>query len=77
MITFEEEATQLHEAMNHITELVGDMSLTIEESSNGIAAVASNASHLTGSISQIHEEISRTDSVSRKLEDGISMFTNV
>ncbi|MCD7709529.1 MAG: methyl-accepting chemotaxis protein, partial [Clostridiales bacterium] len=77
MDTFEESAHTLSDNMAHMAEQIDDITTTLDESSQGIALVAESAGNLTGGVGQIQEEMTKTESLSGRLTDGVDMFRSV
>ena len=74
---FTDKAVELKQATEEVAKLIRGMSSTINENSDGIAAVSNNTVGLTEGISQIKEEISQTESVSERLENTVGRFTRI
>ena len=74
---FTDKAVELKQAMEEVAKLIRGMSSTINENSDGIAAVSNNTVGLTEGISQIKEEMSQTESVSERLENTVGRFTRI
>ena len=74
---FTDKAVELKQATEEVAKLIRGMSSTINENSDGIAAVSNNTVGLTEGISQIKEEMSQTESVSERLENTVGRFTRI
>ena len=74
---FTDKAVELKQAKEEVAKLIRGMSSTINENSDGIAAVSNNTVGLTEGISQIKEEMSQTESVSERLENTVGRFTRI
>lgn len=74
---FSENAGELKETMQQMTSFVKNIAGTISESSSGINLVAQNACELTGSISQIREEITKTEDIAGRLTTETNLFEHV
>ena len=74
---FTDKAVELKQATEEVAKLICGMSSTINENSDGIAAVSNNTVGLTEGISQIKEEMSQTESVSERLENTVGRFTRI
>ena len=74
---FEDGASRLTETMESVKSLVGNISVTISECSDGVNTVAENAGHLTDGMSRIQSEVMRTKDSADNLVDNIDMFKYV
>lgn len=74
---FEDGASRLTETMESVKSLVGNISVTISECSDGVNTVAENAGHLTEGMSRIQSEVMRTKDSADNLVDNIDMFKYV
>ena len=74
---FTDKAVELKQATEEVAKLIRGMSSTINENSDGIAAVSNNTVGLTEGIRQIKEEMSQTESVSERLENTVGRFTRI
>lgn len=74
---FEKNALQLQETMQNVKSLIGNISVTISECSDGINQAAGNAGDLTNGMSEIHDEVMKTQSSANRLVNNIDMFKYV
>lgn len=74
---FEESAMKLHETMQDVKSLIGNISVTISECSDGINMAAENTSDLTSGMSEIQGEVMKTQDSAGKLVGNIDMFKYV
>ncbi len=74
---FEDSASRLTETMESVKSLVGNISVTISECSEGVNTVAENAGDLTEGMSRIQNEVMKTKDSADNLVDNIDMFKYV
>ena len=74
---FEDSAIKLHETMQDVKSLIGNISVTISECSDGINMAAENTSDLTAGMSDIQSEVLKTQDSADKLVGNIDMFKYV
>lgn len=74
---FEKNALQLQETMQNVKSLIGNISITISECSDGINLAAENTSDLTNGMSEIHNEVMKTENSANRLVNNIDMFKYV
>ncbi len=74
---FEDSASRLTVTMESVKSLVGNISVTISECSDGVNTVAENAGHLTEGMSRIQSEVMKTKDSADNLVDNIDMFKYV
>ena len=63
--------------MQNVKSLIGNISITISECSDGINMAAENASDLTAGMSEIQGEVLKTQDSADKLVGNIDMFKYV
>ncbi|MDD6202922.1 MAG: methyl-accepting chemotaxis protein [Lachnospiraceae bacterium] len=74
---FADKAATMTETMKAMDQGIGDISVTVDESANGISGVAADATQLVGAISKIQEQTEINQSISRKLESEVGRFEKV
>ena len=74
---FEENALKLQETMQNVKTLIGDISITISECSDGINMATENTGDLTNGMSEIHSEVMKTQDSASRLVENIDMFKYV
>lgn len=77
MNSFRSETAELMDATNEVANLIDMITVSIGENADAIATVSQNSCELTSSISQISDEMGRTDEMSDRLSDEVSRFTNI
>ncbi len=70
-------ADEVNRMITNVKQLVSDIAVTIQDSSEGINTVAASANDLTGYVTQIGDEINKTEHSADELMQGIDMFKNV
>ncbi len=74
---FKGNALKLQDTMQNVKSLIGNISVTILECSDGINTAAENAGDLTNGMSEIHSEVMKTQDSASRLVDNIDMFKYV
>ena len=74
---FSKQSTDIADTMNTMNHGLQDITLTVEESANGITGVAEDVTVLVGAIATIKEESDNNHNIARKLEDEVSRFERV
>lgn len=77
LTVFAHKTAGIEETMNGMNTAIGDISITVDQSAQGIASVAENAVSLVTAISDIQQETHNTQSVSESLRDEVERFEKV
>ena len=74
---FSDQSTDIANTMQDINQGLRDISVTVDESANGVSAVAEDISVLVGAIAKIKEESDNNQDIARELENEVGRFEKV
>ena len=74
---FSDQSTDIANTMQDMNQGLRDISVTVDESANGVSAVAEDISVLVGAIAKIKEESDNNQDIARELENEVGRFEKV